>query len=151
MEIHLDQIFSVPHCRLTKRHQPTFYIFPTRPHNLSSVRGTGSRAPFHHSRDLERSTYSTPNSLCYQPNHREHLEWRPGSFGLGLKPRLSREANIPDRSIQITIATNCMRPTIRFERITGSGRRVVGAMRSQGASTDEVLRSRARGKRLWRQ
>lgn len=41
-----------------------------------------------------------------------------------------------------------MRPTFGFERITGSGTRVADAVRSQGASTDEVLRSCARGKGL---
>lgn len=38
-----------------------------------------------------------------KPNHREHLEWRPGSYGLEEKSRDPREAIIPDRSIQILL------------------------------------------------
>lgn len=121
------------------------YIFDPSS-NLSSVRGTRSRAPFHHSRDLERSTYSTPNSLCYQPNHREHLERRPGSYGLGENPRDPREAIIPDRSIQIFIATIYMRRIITVERTMGTEIKLVGKVETRAGQI--AARACARGMRL---
>lgn len=103
METHSDQLFSNPPLSADDT-APTDFPYISDPSSHFPLSGAQDHGPlFIILETLKGPLTVPPIPSVIEPNHREHLEWRPGSYGLGKNPRDPREAIIPDRSIQILL------------------------------------------------
>lgn len=103
METHSDQMFSNPPLSADNA-ASTDFPYISDPSSHIPLSGAQDHRPLFIILETLKGPFTVPPiPSVIKSNHREHLEWRPGSYGLGQKPRDPREANIPDRSIQILL------------------------------------------------
>lgn len=144
MGTYSDQIFSTP----PSADDITSIDFPylSDPSSHIPLSGTKDPRPLFIIFEASKGPSTVPPiPSVIKPNHREHLEWRPGSYGLEETRDPQERPSYPIDQYKY-YCNQLLRPTTTVDRIKGGGTRIADAVRSHGASIDKVLRRCARGK-----